>query len=82
MEVKIYTTPWCPDCRMAKRFLNDWKIRFEEIDIDQDPAAAEFVLSVNGGRRKVPTLVVGEKVFDCSPFDVEKLKDGLGLSSS
>lgn len=79
MTIKIYTTPWCPDCRMAKRYLDEWKIEYQEIDIDQDKVAADFVISANAGRRKVPTLVVGDKVFDCSPFNLEKLKSGLGL---
>jgi mycoredoxin len=28
-----------------------------EVDIEQDPAAAEFVMSVNGGNQTVPTIV-------------------------
>ena len=28
-----------------------------EVDIEQDPAAAEFVMSVNGGYQTVPTVV-------------------------
>ena len=66
---------------MAKRYLDEWKIHYEEIDIDQDIAAAEFVISANGGRRKVPTFVFGDKVFDCSPFNLDKLRAGLGLGS-
>ena len=31
-------------------------ITFEEVDIEHDPAAAEFVMSVNGGNQTVPTL--------------------------
>jgi mycoredoxin len=28
-----------------------------EVDIEQDPAAADFVMSVNGGFQTVPTVV-------------------------
>ena len=28
--------------------------RYEVVDIEQDPAAAEFVMSVNGGNQTVP----------------------------
>ena len=28
-----------------------------EVDIERDPAAAEFVMSVNGGYQTVPTVV-------------------------
>jgi mycoredoxin len=31
-------------------------ISYDEVDIEQDAAAAEFVGSVNGGNRTVPTL--------------------------
>ena len=31
-------------------------ISYDEVDIEQDPAAAEFVGSVNGGNRTVPTV--------------------------
>ncbi len=29
---------------------------FTEVDIETDPAAAEFVMSVNGGNQTVPTV--------------------------
>jgi mycoredoxin len=32
------------------------KIAYEAVDIEQDPAAAEFVGSVNGGNKTVPTV--------------------------
>jgi mycoredoxin len=31
-------------------------IAYDEVDIEQDPAAADFVGSVNGGNHVVPTL--------------------------
>ena len=31
---------------------------FDELNIEDDPAAEEFVLSVNGGNATVPTLVL------------------------
>lgn len=67
-EVKMYTTTWCPDCRMAKRYLEAKGIAYEEINIETESGAAEFVMSVNAGKRKVPTFVVGEEAFHNSPF--------------
>jgi len=32
------------------------RIAYDEVDIELDPAAAEFVGSVNGGNRTVPTV--------------------------
>lgn len=52
----MYTTPWCGYCRQLKVMLQNAGISYDEIDIEQDSAAAEFVGSVNGGNRTVPTV--------------------------
>jgi mycoredoxin len=52
----MYTTPWCGYCFRLKTALKLAGISFTEVDIEQDPAAAEFVGSVNGGNQTVPTL--------------------------
>lgn len=52
----MYTTPWCGYCFRLKTALKSAGISFTEIDIEQDPAAAEFVGSVNGGNQTVPTV--------------------------
>ncbi|MFC3862407.1 glutaredoxin domain-containing protein [Deinococcus antarcticus] len=71
--IKMYTTSWCPDCHAAKRALTSKGLEFEEINIEQDEQAAEFVMSVNGGRRSVPTLVSGEVAHSLSGFRPQKL---------
>ena len=52
----MYTTSWCGYCFRLKKVLKAEGIRFAEVDIEVDPAAAEFVASVNGGNQTVPTL--------------------------
>jgi mycoredoxin len=52
----IYTTSWCGFCRRLKTVLKADGISYHEVDIEQDAAAAEFVGSVNGGNRTVPTV--------------------------
>ncbi|PPK69042.1 mycoredoxin [Actinokineospora auranticolor] len=52
----MYSTTWCGYCRRLKTLLADEGIEFEEVDIEQVPDAAEFVMSVNGGNQTVPTL--------------------------
>ena len=56
-QLIMYTTQWCGFCRNLKRQLARDGIEMTEIDIEQDPAAAEFVMSVNGGNQTVPTVV-------------------------
>jgi mycoredoxin len=53
----MYTTPWCAFCRRLKRQLARDGIEMLEIDIERDPAAADYVMLVNGGFQTVPTIV-------------------------
>ena len=57
-QLIMYTTPWCGFCRNLKKQLARDGIEMAEVDIEQDPAAAEFVMSVNGGNQTVPTIVL------------------------
>ncbi|MFI5889230.1 mycoredoxin [Actinoplanes sp. NPDC051513] len=52
----MYSTSWCGYCHRLKSQLDREGIAYDVIDIEQDEAAAEFVQSVNGGNRTVPTL--------------------------
>jgi len=53
----MYTTQWCGFCRNLKNQLARVGIEMAEVDIERDPAAADFVMSVNGGNQTVPTVV-------------------------
>jgi mycoredoxin len=78
-NIKMYTTTWCGDCRNAKRFLQARGISYEEINIEEHEGAAEYVMSVNGGKRKVPTFEVDGRAFNLSPYDERRLREELGL---
>lgn len=52
----MYTTPWCGYCYRLKAVLKGAGISYDEVNIEQDAAAADFVGSVNGGNRTVPTV--------------------------
>jgi mycoredoxin len=75
-KIVVYTTPWCRDCKVAMRFLEERGIAYEEVDIERHPEAAEIVMELNDGMRKVPTLdvegiiVSGDK-FDAARFEKE-----------
>ena len=57
-RLTMYTTVWCGYCVRLKRALEREGIEFDEVDIEQDPQAADFVMSVNGGNATVPTIVL------------------------
>ena len=53
----MFSTTWCGYCRRLKAQLDREGIAFTEVDIEQDPDAAEFVMAVNGGNQTVPTVL-------------------------
>ncbi len=55
--VTMFTTTWCGYCRRLKSQLQREGIGFREVDIEVEPDAADFVMSVNGGNQTVPTLL-------------------------
>ena len=77
--ITMYSTAWCPDCRRAKTFLKEQGVAFEEVNIEEAPEDEEIVVRANNGKRKVPTLKVGERYFACSPFNAQQLADELKI---
>ena len=53
----MYTTSWCAFCKRLKSQLARDGIEMTEVNIEEDPAAADYVMSVNGGNQTVPTVV-------------------------
>ena len=67
----MYTTSWCGYCVRLKTALKASGISWTEVDIEADPAAADFVMSVNGGNQTVPTV----KFADGSTMTNPSIKD-------
>ncbi len=57
MQVTVYSAFWCPECRVAKRFLQQNNIPFTDIDIETTPGAAEEVIK-RTGKRAIPQFVI------------------------
>ena len=85
MELILYSAFWCPDCRVARRFLRQNNIPYKEIDIEITPGAAEEVIR-RTGKRSIPQFVIdGEWVQPYSPgegFLYEKMAKRLGIKRS
>jgi len=56
----MYTTSWCGYCARLKGQLRRAGIGYDEVDIEQQPQAAEVVEQVNNGNQTVPTLVFAD----------------------
>jgi glutaredoxin len=60
MQVLLYTAAWCRDCREAKRFLDQHRIPYTEVDVETTPGAIEDVLQ-HVGKRAIPQYVIDGK---------------------
>lgn len=63
----VYGAGWCPDCRNAKRILDDAAVPYDEIDIDRDASAEKEVLLRSDGRRVIPTLALDGRIWAFNP---------------
>jgi mycoredoxin len=81
-HVRMYTRVGCEDSSAARDFLREHDMRFEEVDIDKNPEALAFVMSVNQGKQRTPTFDVDGHTFHCSPLNPQKLVRELGLQRS
>lgn len=59
-SIRLYSTPICAFCRMAKRLLDDEGIDFDEIDLSQDDAL-RMKLVEETGWRTVPMIFINDK---------------------
>jgi glutaredoxin 3 len=60
-RAKIYTTPYCPYCHMAKALLTRKGVAFEEIDVSRRPDLRAEMTRMAGGRYTVPQIWIGEE---------------------
>ncbi len=62
LEVKIFTKPGCPYCAAVKEDFVKRGIRFIEVSVPGNAEALEEMLLLNGGQRRVPTIIEDNKV--------------------
>ncbi len=70
----MYSTSWCGYCHRLMSQLDREGIDYRVIDIEYDAAAADFVMSVNGGNQTVPTVRFADGTALTNPtvFDVKQ----------
>jgi mycoredoxin len=73
----MFTTPWCGYCVRLKKLMQQEGIAYAEVDIEQDPSAADLVMQANGGNRTVPTLVFADGSALTNP-GIDQVKAQLG----
>lgn len=76
-KIVLYGVDWCSDCRRARRIFSEKNISYLDINIDNDPQAAEFVMQQNRGLKSVPTIIFpdGTRLTEPDSFTlIEKLE--------
>jgi glutaredoxin 3 len=76
MDVKVYSTPTCPYCNMAKSFLKENNVTFTNVDVAADHKAAKEMVEKTG-QMGVPVIEVNGKFI--VGFDKDAIKKELGL---
>lgn len=72
-KVVVYTSNTCPYCTMAKDYLKEKGVEFEEKNVQNDAAARDELISM--GYTGVPVLVIGEE--EIVGFDRARIDDAL-----
>lgn len=69
--VTMYSTSWCGYCRRLKSQMDREGIEYQVVDIENDPAAAAYVMEVNGGNQTVPTVQFADGTALTNPTIVQ-----------
>ncbi|HEX4863732.1 MAG TPA: FAD-dependent oxidoreductase [Acidimicrobiales bacterium] len=75
----VYGAPWCPHCKRVKRFLAGHRVKYDNVDIDENPEAIERLKQLQDGAQIIPTVVYPDGSHDVNPSD-EMLAKRIGLS--
>ena len=71
MDIKVFSTPTCPYCRMAKEYLSSKSTAYTDVDVSQDDTARKEMVEVSG-QMGVPVIVIDKEVivgFDKNKID-------------
>ncbi|CAB4594425.1 unannotated protein [freshwater metagenome] len=70
-KIVMYGAEWCGDCRRSKRFLDSNNVAYEYINIEEDAAATEKVIEINGGMKSIPVIIFEDGSHMTEPSDID-----------
>jgi mycoredoxin len=68
-KIVVYGAEWCGDCRRSKKFLDGNNVAYEYINVDEDAAAADKVVEINGGMKSIPVILFEDGTHLTEPSD-------------
>ncbi len=60
--VTIYSTTWCAFCHAAKDYMDKLGVKYEDKDVERDPAAMK-ALAEKSGQMGIPVLDIGGEII-------------------
>ncbi|MEA3493901.1 MAG: glutaredoxin domain-containing protein [Candidatus Margulisiibacteriota bacterium] len=76
VNIRVYSTPTCPYCKMARQFLGENSIVFEDVDVSSNQTAAQEM--VNKSRQMgVPVIDIDDQIV--VGFDKGKIRQLIGI---
>ena len=70
-QITVYGADWCPDCRRAKRILDENRAVYRWVDVDRDRTGEKFVIQTNRGNRSIPTIVFADGSILVEPSNAD-----------
>lgn len=75
-KVLVFSTPTCSYCNLAKKYFREKGIKFTDVDVSRDQAAARDMVR-RSGQMGVPVIDIGGKII--VGFDRPKINSLLGI---
>ena len=71
MSIKVYSTPTCSWCTVAKKYLKSQNVAFEDVDVSSNREAAMEMVQ-KSGQRGVPVIDINGNII--IGFDQAKIE--------
>ncbi len=72
-KVIVFSTPACSWCRTLKQYLKKHEIRFKDIDVSRDQAAAKDMVRRTGQQGVPVTLINSRAIVGFNKTEINKL---------
>ncbi|GAA4543993.1 glutaredoxin family protein [Amycolatopsis samaneae] len=67
----VYGASWCPDVKRSCALLDGTGVAYDYVDVEADAAAEALVRELQGGARRIPTIVWPDGTHLVEPSDDE-----------
>ena len=74
-RIIVFGADWCSDCRRSKRLLDRVAVPYEWRDTDEDEAALDQMMALNGGRQSIPVVLFPDGHILVEPSDPQLRAD-------